>query len=53
MVLFLLWQIGETLQYNKFIEYYDIRAAEVAYRTLNWSTIAGKQIKLELNQDRQ
>ncbi|XP_063949455.1 protein MEI2-like 4 isoform X1 [Daucus carota subsp. sativus] len=46
-------EIGETLECNKFIEYYDIRAAEVAYRTLNWSTIAGKQIKLELGRDRQ
>lgn len=32
---------------HKFIEFYDIRAAEAALRTLNRSDIAGKQIKLE------
>lgn len=46
-------EIGETLECEKIIEYYDIRAAEVAYRTLNWSTIAGKQIKLKLGRDAQ
>ncbi|KAK1360038.1 Meiosis protein mei2 [Heracleum sosnowskyi] len=46
-------EIGEAHQCNKFIEYYDIRSAEAAYRTLNCSNIAGKQIKLELGPDRQ
>lgn len=46
-------EIREAHQYNKFIEYYDIRSAEAAYRTLNCSSIAGKQIKLELGPDRQ
>lgn len=32
---------------HKFIEFYDIRAAETALRTLNRSDVAGKQIKLE------
>lgn len=32
---------------HKFIEYYDIRAAEAALRALNRSDIAGKKIKLE------
>ncbi|CAH9076502.1 unnamed protein product [Cuscuta epithymum] len=32
---------------HKFIEYYDIRAAEAALRSLNRSDIAGKRIKLE------
>jgi len=31
----------------KFIEFYDIRAAEAALCALNLSDIAGKQIKLE------
>ncbi|KAF7123644.1 hypothetical protein RHSIM_Rhsim12G0017500 [Rhododendron simsii] len=31
----------------KFIEYYDVRAAESALRALNRSVISGKQIKLE------
>ncbi|OAY48038.1 protein MEI2-like 1 isoform X8 [Manihot esculenta] len=34
-------------RYHKFIEYYDIRAAEAALSALNRSDIAGKQIKLE------
>ncbi|KAM6589785.1 hypothetical protein CsatA_012390 [Cannabis sativa] len=33
--------------HHKFIEFYDIRAAETALRALNRSDIAGKQIKLE------
>lgn len=32
---------------HKFIEYYDVRAAEAALRSLNRSDIAGKRIKLE------
>ncbi|PIN11160.1 Apoptosis-promoting RNA-binding protein TIA-1/TIAR (RRM superfamily) [Handroanthus impetiginosus] len=32
---------------HKFIEFYDVRAAESALRALNRSDIAGKQIKLE------
>ncbi|KAL5716422.1 hypothetical protein ACHQM5_018116 [Ranunculus cassubicifolius] len=32
---------------HKFIEFYDIRAAEAALRSLNRSDIAGKRIKLE------
>lgn len=31
----------------KFIEFYDVRAAEAALRALNKSEIAGKQIKIE------
>ncbi|KAK8540341.1 hypothetical protein V6N13_038894 [Hibiscus sabdariffa] len=31
----------------KFIEFYDVRAAEAAFHALNRSDIAGKQIKLE------
>ncbi|OAY30614.1 protein MEI2-like 1 isoform X4 [Manihot esculenta] len=34
-------------RHHKFIEYYDIRAAEAALSALNRSDIAGKQIKLE------
>lgn len=34
-------------RYHKFIEYFDIRAAEAALSALNRSDIAGKQIKLE------
>ncbi|PKA59116.1 Protein MEI2-like 2 [Apostasia shenzhenica] len=34
-------------RHHKFIEYYDIRAAEAALRTLNKSDIGGKRIKLE------
>lgn len=33
--------------HHKFIEFYDIRAAEAALCALNMSDIAGKQIKLE------
>ncbi|KAF7840223.1 protein MEI2-like 1 isoform X1 [Senna tora] len=33
--------------HHKFIEFYDVRAAEAALRALNRSEIAGKQIKLE------
>ncbi|KAF3430907.1 hypothetical protein FNV43_RR25637 [Rhamnella rubrinervis] len=33
--------------HHKFVEYYDIRAAEAALRALNRSDIAGKRIKLE------
>lgn len=42
-------QIRETPQrsHHKFVEYYDIRAAEAALRALNRSDIAGKRIKLE------
>lgn len=32
---------------HKFIEFYDVRAAEAALHALNRSDIAGKQIKLE------
>ncbi|KAF7834033.1 protein MEI2-like 1 isoform X1 [Senna tora] len=35
------------VNYQKFIEFYDVRAAEAALRALNRSDIAGKQIKLE------
>ncbi|XVF54783.1 hypothetical protein PTKIN_Ptkin05aG0209300 [Pterospermum kingtungense] len=34
---------------QKFIEFYDVRAAEAAINALNRSDIAGKQIKLEPN----
>jgi RNA recognition motif-containing protein len=34
-------------RHHKFIEYYDVRAAEAALRALNRSDIAGKRIKLE------
>ncbi|KAE8722971.1 Protein MEI2-like 5 [Hibiscus syriacus] len=34
-------------QHHKFIEFYDVRAAEQALRSLNRSDIAGKRIKLE------
>lgn len=46
---FLALQIRETphKRHHKFIEYYDVRAAEAALRTLNRSDIAGKRIKLE------
>ncbi|XP_073118242.1 protein MEI2-like 4 isoform X3 [Elaeis guineensis] len=33
--------------HHKFIEFYDVRAAEAALRALNRSDIAGKKIKLE------
>lgn len=35
------------LSHHKFIEFYDVRAAEAALRALNTSNFAGKQIKLE------
>lgn len=46
---FLTLQIRETphKRHHKFIEYYDVRAAEAALRSLNRSDIAGKRIKLE------
>lgn len=34
-------------RHHKFIEFYDVRAAEVALRALNKSDFAGKRIKLE------
>lgn len=34
-------------RHHKFIEFYDIRAAEAALKSLNRSDIAGKRIKLE------
>ncbi|KAL3818741.1 hypothetical protein ACJIZ3_004646 [Penstemon smallii] len=34
-------------RHHKFIEFYDVRAAESALRALNRSELAGKQIKLE------
>ncbi|KAH9325647.1 hypothetical protein KI387_005825, partial [Taxus chinensis] len=34
-------------RHHKFIEFYDVRAAEAALRNLNRSDIAGKRIKLE------
>ncbi|XP_022735908.1 protein MEI2-like 1 isoform X3 [Durio zibethinus] len=42
-------EICETLHKHdhKFIEFYDVRAAEAALHALNRSDIAGKQIKLE------
>lgn len=42
-------QIRETphRSHHKFIEFYDVRAAESALRALNRSDIAGKRIKLE------
>jgi hypothetical protein len=33
--------------HHKFVEYYDIRAAEAALSALNRSDVAGKQIKIE------
>ncbi|XP_052184057.1 protein MEI2-like 4 isoform X2 [Diospyros lotus] len=35
--------------HHKFIEFYDVRAAEAACQALDKCNIAGKQIKLELN----
>jgi len=35
------------MNHHKFIEFYDVRAAESALRALNKMDIAGKQIKLE------
>lgn len=42
-------QIRETphKRHHKFIEYYDVRAADAALKALNRSDIAGKKIKLE------
>ncbi|MBA0757171.1 hypothetical protein Gotri_020282 [Gossypium trilobum] len=42
-------EIHETPQKHnpKFIEFYDVRAAEAAFQALNSSDIAGKQIKIE------
>lgn len=42
-------QIRETphKRHHKFIEFYDVRAADAALRALNRSDIAGKRIKLE------
>ncbi|KAL8468393.1 hypothetical protein ACS0TY_031562 [Phlomoides rotata] len=42
-------EIRETLhrRHHRFIEFYDIRAAEAALRSLNGSEIAGKRIKIE------
>ncbi|KAK4787602.1 hypothetical protein SAY86_011435 [Trapa natans] len=42
-------EIRETPQkrHHKFIEYYDVRHAEAALKSLNGSDIAGKRIKLE------
>ncbi|CAL0318632.1 unnamed protein product [Lupinus luteus] len=34
-------------RHHKFIEFYDVRAAEAALKSLNRSNIAGKRIKLE------
>ncbi|XP_027185550.1 protein MEI2-like 5 [Coffea eugenioides] len=34
-------------RHHKFVEYYDVRAAEAALRSLNRCDIAGKRIKLE------
>ncbi|XVE83612.1 hypothetical protein DITRI_Ditri16bG0101200 [Diplodiscus trichospermus] len=34
-------------RHHKFVEFYDVRAAEAALRALNRSDIAGKRIKLE------
>ncbi|WVY92516.1 hypothetical protein V8G54_031604 [Vigna mungo] len=34
-------------RHHKFIEFYDVRAAEAALKALNRSDIAGKRIKLE------
>lgn len=42
-------QIRETphKRHHKFIEYFDVRAAEEALKALNRIDIAGKRIKLE------
>ena len=42
-------QIRETphKRHHKFIEFYDVRAAEMALKALNGAEIAGKRIKLE------
>ncbi|XP_052184058.1 protein MEI2-like 4 isoform X3 [Diospyros lotus] len=46
-----LFEIREALCkcHHKFIEFYDVRAAEAACQALDKCNIAGKQIKLELN----
>ena len=45
------YQIRETphKRHHKFVEFYDVRAAEAALTALNRSEIAGKRIKLELS----
>ncbi|KAM7272912.1 hypothetical protein ACFE04_027576 [Oxalis oulophora] len=35
--------------HHKFVEFYDIRAAEIALKSLNKSDIAGKRIKVEVS----
>lgn len=42
-------QIRETphKRHHKFIEFYDVRAAEAALKALNRSDIVGKRVKLE------
>mgnify|MGYP004705363961 CR=1 FL=1 len=42
-------QIRETphKRHHKFIEFFDVRAADAALKALNRSDIAGKRIKLE------
>lgn len=42
-------QIRETphKKHHKFIEFYDVRAAEAALKSLNRSDLAGKRIKVE------
>lgn len=49
MIILICEQIRETphKRHHKFIEFYDVRAAEAALRALNRSDIAGKRIKLE------
>ncbi|KAK4420938.1 protein MEI2-like 2 [Sesamum alatum] len=47
-----LWEVKEIREtphkrHHKFIEFYDVRAAEAALKALNRSDIAGKRIKLE------
>ncbi|XP_057750489.1 protein MEI2-like 3 isoform X1 [Arachis stenosperma] len=44
-------EIRETSQkgHHKFIEFYDVRAAEAALKSLNRSNIAGRRIKVELS----
>ena len=49
LLTYCLKQIRETphKRHHKFIEFFDVRAAEAALRSLNRSDIAGKRIKLE------
>ena len=49
LILFCKLQIREAphSSHHKFIEFYDVRAAEAALHALNSSDIAGKRIKLE------